>query len=137
MIHGLLLFLHIVASIVLVISVLLQSSKGGGLSGTFGGAGISGGVFGGRGAAPFLVKATTVCAVLFMLTSISLNFVGSEPTPESVLERTMKKSVPIGSDPAVTNEMPISVDTDITEQGVAETEINTEGTPSEQTDNQD
>ena len=52
--------LHVFVSFGLIIAVLLQSSKGGGLAGTFGGSGVSGGVFGGRGAAPFLTKATTV-----------------------------------------------------------------------------
>ena len=69
---------HVLVSFALIISVLLQSGKGGGLSGTFGGSGVTGGVFGGRGAAPFLVKATTIFAVLFMLSAISLDFVKSE-----------------------------------------------------------
>ena len=111
MLHSLLLFVHIIASVVLVMVVLLQSSKGGGLAGTFGGSGVSGGMFGGRGAAPFLVKATTVVAVLFMITSLSLNFVSPRTTSESVLERTLKSSGTGGSEPAVVNEMPLPADT--------------------------
>lgn len=122
MLYGLLLFVHIGASVVLVIAVLLQSSKGGGLAGTFGGSGVSGGVFGGRGAAPFLVKATTVVAILFMITSISLNFVSSRGTSESILERTLKNSGPLGSGPAVVNEMPLPTDTGESEQSSDATE---------------
>lgn len=107
MLHVFLLFLHITVSIALVVTVLLQSGKGGGLAGTFGGSGVTGGVFGGRGAAPFLVKATTVFAVLFMLTAISLNFVNpTQRSASSVLERTMTGNKAAPSAPAVTDKMP-------------------------------
>ncbi len=65
-----LLILHITVTILLVISVLLQESKGGGLSGVFGGGGQS--VFGGQGANEFMTKVTSVLAILFMLTSLLL-----------------------------------------------------------------
>ncbi len=110
MFYALLIFVHIVVSFGLIVTVLLQSSKGGGLAGTFGGSGITGGVFGGRGAAPFLTKATTVCAIMFMLTSLSLNYVKPGEKSESVLERSMMEGG-LGSEPAVTDEMPISSET--------------------------
>ena len=110
MLYALLIFVHIVVSFGLIVTVLLQSSKGGGLAGTFGGSGITGGVFGGRGAAPFLTKATTVCAILFMLTSLSLNYVKPGGSSESVLERSLMEGG-LGSEPAVTDEMPISSET--------------------------
>jgi len=51
----------------------MQSAKGEGLAGAFGGGGgVSGAVFGGRGAAPFLSKATTVLAIMFMGMSVLL-----------------------------------------------------------------
>ena len=109
MLYGLLLFIHIIVSFALVVVVLLQSSKGGGLAGTFGGSGTSGGVFGGRGAAPFLVKATTTFAILFMVTSISLNFVGKKTTAKSALERIEMESG-VASETAITTEMPVSTD---------------------------
>ena len=115
MFYALLIFLHVLVSFGLIVSVLLQSSKGGGLAGTFGGSGITGGVFGGRGAAPFLAKATTVCAILFMLTSLSLNYVSPGEESESVLERTLMESN-IGSEPAVTSEMPIVTEESSDEQ---------------------
>ena len=136
MLYGLLLFVHIVASVFLVIAVLLQSSKGGGLAGTFGGSGVSGGVFGGRGAAPFLVKATTVVAILFMVTSISLNFVSSRGTSESILERTLQNSGSLGSEPAVVNEMPLPAETGEGEQSSGTNDGDSEGASSVQTDNQ-
>ena len=104
--YVILIFVHVVASLALIVSVLMQSSKGGGLAGTFGGSGVGGGVFGGRGAAPFLTKATTICAVTFMLTSISLNLVkiGGE---ESRLGRALQQSAPAQSVPAITDQMPV------------------------------
>ena len=133
MFYGILLFLHILVSIALVLSVLLQSSKGGGLAGTFGGSGITGGIFGGRGAAPFLVKATTFCAVLFMITSISLNFISPRGKSESVLERTLIKSGTTSSEPAVMNEMPVSTDTNNSEQRSDNSESEKEEKPAQPT----
>ena len=122
MLYGLILFLHIVVSVVLVVSVLLQSSKGGGLSGTFGGSGTSGGIFGGRGAAPFLVKVTTTCAIMFMLTSITLNFVGKSTTTESALERIGAAPGVMTSQPAVSTEMPVATEPAAETQDAATTE---------------
>jgi len=65
-------FLHIVVCVLLIAVVLLQKSKGDGLSGAFGGGGALTASFGNRGAATLLSKATTILAVLFMATSFFL-----------------------------------------------------------------
>src|SRR3981189_2207788 len=57
--------------LVLIIVVLLQSGEAADLAGAFGGAG-SQTAFGPRGAATFLSKATTWCAIMFMLTSMAM-----------------------------------------------------------------
>src|SRR3981189_2351991 len=57
--------------LVLIIVVLLQSGKAADLAGAFGGAG-SQTAFGPRGAANVLSKATTWCAVMFMLCAMAL-----------------------------------------------------------------
>jgi preprotein translocase subunit SecG len=57
--------------LVLVIVVLLQSGKAADLAGAFGGAG-SQTAFGPRGAANVLSKATTWCAVMFMLCAFAM-----------------------------------------------------------------
>src|SRR6266849_3866407 len=62
---------HILICFLLVIVVLLQSGKAADLAGAFGGAG-SQTAFGPRGAATFLSKATTWCAIMFMVTSMTL-----------------------------------------------------------------
>jgi len=64
--------IHLLVSLVLVVVVLLQSGSGGGLASAFGGAGGSDAVFGGRGAATFLSKFTTVLGTVFFLTSLML-----------------------------------------------------------------
>jgi preprotein translocase subunit SecG len=72
---GAVLGIHILVCAGLIVVVLLQSGKGGGLAGAFGGAGGVGAVFGGQAAATFLTKATRYLAIAFMLTSLSLALV--------------------------------------------------------------
>ena len=76
--------IHILISVALILTVLLQSGKGGGLAGAFGG-GAAQTLFGGRGAATFLSKATTVAAIVFMLTSLGLAYLASHRTSSSVV----------------------------------------------------
>src|SRR5450432_817648 len=66
------LFVHIVVCVFLIIVVLLQSGKAADLAGAFGGQG-SQTAFGPRGSATLLSKATTISAIVFMLTSMSLS----------------------------------------------------------------
>jgi preprotein translocase subunit SecG len=68
--------LHIIICIFLIIVVLLQSGKAADLAGAFGGMG-SQTVFGPRGTATVLSKATTIAAALFMITSLSLVILGA------------------------------------------------------------
>jgi len=62
---------HFVLSFVMVGLVLLQQGKGADMGPAFGGGG-SNSLFGTAGAAPFIVKLTTVVCILFMATSILL-----------------------------------------------------------------
>lgn len=63
---------HIIVCFFLIIVVLLQSGKAADLAGAFGGMG-SQTAFGPRGSATVLSKATTIAAVMFMVTSLSLS----------------------------------------------------------------
>ena len=58
--------LHVIVCLFLMLTVLLQSGKGGGMGGAFGG-GNAGTVFGGSGASSFLRKLTAGAATIFML----------------------------------------------------------------------
>jgi preprotein translocase subunit SecG len=69
---GVVIGVHVLICGLLIVVVLLQSGKGGGLAGAFGGAGGIGAVFGGQTAATFLTKATRYLAIAFMLTSLVL-----------------------------------------------------------------
>ena len=91
-----LLVFHVIVCILLVISILLQAAKGGGLSGAFGGMG-STSVLGGTGAATFLSKVTTYTGVLFFLTCIALWYAskGSDTLPESAAERMLQQKGPV------------------------------------------
>jgi preprotein translocase subunit SecG len=66
---------HVLICLFLVLVVLLQQSKGGGLSGSLGGGAAQ--VFGGRGAGNFMTRLTGFMAFLFMVTSISLAYLSS------------------------------------------------------------
>jgi len=85
--------IHLIVCIVLILAVLLQSGKGGGLSSAMGGGGGGGGgsgmagqMFGGRGAATFLSKATTILAALYMLMVIGLNLIPNDSGPRSLIQ---------------------------------------------------
>jgi preprotein translocase subunit SecG len=72
----LVIILHVVVSLALICIVLLQHGKGAGIGAAFGGSSQT--VFGSTGAAPFLAKLTAAAAILFMLTSLGLTFLGRQ-----------------------------------------------------------
>ncbi len=88
---SILMAIEVIISILLMLVVLMQSSKGGGLAGTFGGANV-GMVFGVRRTADFLTQATQVLALSFGILALVINIWflprGYEGGAESVLQRT-------------------------------------------------
>jgi preprotein translocase subunit SecG len=98
MLIGLVTVVHVMVCLFLIIVVLLQSGKAGDISAAFGGQG-SQAAFGPRGAATALSKATTISAVLFMLTSVTLSVNAiKHGGPNSVLQGV--KSAPAKTQPA-------------------------------------
>ena len=81
--HILLQTIHILGAVFLILVVLLQSGRGGGMGATFGGA--AGPIFGGRGASSFLTRVTTGAAIFFFVTSLALSMLSSQH--RSVLQR--------------------------------------------------
>ena len=75
--------LHVIVCLILILVVLLQSGKGADLASAFGG-GSSQTTFGPRGAATFLSKATTIAAILFMITSMTLYMYQAKPSSSVV-----------------------------------------------------
>src|SRR2546423_14611245 len=92
--------IHVIVCLFLIIVVLLQSGKAADLAGAFGGMG-SQTAFGPRGSATLLSKATTLSAILFMLTSLSLSIVASRNAGlgTSVLGSAPKAGAPAKSAP--------------------------------------
>ena len=99
---------HIVVCLALISIVLLQHGKGAGIGAAFGGSSQT--VFGSTGAAPFLAKLTAAVAILFMLTSLTLTFLGRQQEA-SVMEKLKSKpaaqeQAPAPAAPAVPAEKP-------------------------------
>ena len=78
---------HVFVCAVLIIVVLLQHGKSADIAATFGGMG-SQTAFGPRGTATALSRLTTWCAIIFMVTSISLTIFASKSHPTSIMENT-------------------------------------------------
>jgi preprotein translocase subunit SecG len=83
----LLVAIHIIVCIALIMIVLLQTGKGADMGAAFGG-GSSQTLFGSTGASTFLSKATTVAAIVFMLTSLSLAYLSTNRPQSSVVMDT-------------------------------------------------
>src|SRR5260370_26166534 len=81
---------HVIVCLFQVVVVLLQSGKAADLAGAFGGMG-SQTVFGPRGSATVLSKATTIAEALFMVTSLSLSLISSRVgSSSSILDKAKK-----------------------------------------------
>jgi len=76
--------IHIFVAIALIMIVLLQTGKGADMGLAFGG-GSSQTLFGTTGASTFLSKATTVIAIVFMLTTFSLTIMWGKHNDSSIM----------------------------------------------------
>ncbi len=92
----LLTIVHVIICIVLILVILLQAGRGQGLSGpSFGGGNVQS-LFG-TGAADFLTKATSVCAILFLFTAIGLGYVESRKS-RTLMNFSKTQNAPIDVD---------------------------------------
>src|SRR5271166_6826141 len=99
--------IHVIVCLFLIVVVLLQSGKAGDISAAFGGQG-SQAAFGPRGAATALSKATTISAVLFMLTSVTLSIYATKHGGGATSVLQGVKSAPVKSQPAAPAQAPAS-----------------------------
>ncbi len=92
MLFTILVVVHIIVSVLLMIAILLQASKGGGLAGIGGGASTP--FLSGRQAVDTLVKATVFLSILFALLSIALNIRGIHDTgtEKGIIETELEQS---------------------------------------------
>ena len=101
--HTILVVVQVLAAIAVIGLVLLQHGKGADAGAAFG-SGASGTVFGARGSANFLSRATAVCATVFFLASLSLAYVvKGQKAPDSVTEKVAPAAA---GAPAVVPEQP-------------------------------
>jgi len=103
--------LHVIVCVILVLVVLLQSSRGADLAGAFGG-GATQTAFGSRGPASFLSKMTTIAAVIFMVTSIALSMITTPRTEsKSILETTGKQTAQPANKEKAPSQPPVTAPT--------------------------
>jgi preprotein translocase subunit SecG len=114
--YTLVLVIHLIVCLFLIFIVLIQSGKGAELGAAFGGSSQT--IFGARGAATFFSKLTTVAAVVYMLTSLTLAVIttrGSSVIKQTVPQTTeQQETIPQGTGPL---------------QGVQPTQSEEENTP--------
>ncbi len=87
-----LMVLHVFVSMVLILVILMQAGRGGGVSEMFGGSSTQ--TIFGTSAAKFLTKATAACAILFIVTSLSLAVLSSRRS-RSLMKSGAARSVKI------------------------------------------
>ncbi|HTK83353.1 MAG TPA: preprotein translocase subunit SecG [Bacteroidota bacterium] len=81
--------IELIISILLIIVILMQSSKGGGLAGSFGTGGM-GTVFGVRRTADFLTRSTRYLAIAFLGVALFTNWFflpGKQAAADSIIQR--------------------------------------------------
>ena len=100
MLRTFLMIVHFFCAAGIVSLVLLQRGKGADAGAGFG-AGASGTVFGARGASTALSRATAILAAIFMVTSLSLAYVGArKAAPASILDQLSQPSGASSNAPA-------------------------------------
>jgi len=100
MLNTLLTIIHFFSAAGIIVLVLIQRGKGADAGAGFG-SGASGTVFGARGARTALSRATAVLAAVFMVTSLSLAYVGTRKVaePTSVLDTLKQSTAPAPTTP--------------------------------------
>ena len=92
----LILVIHIIVSLIMILTVLLQSGKGAEIGSTFGGSSSSNQtIFGSSGPATLLAKVTYGCAAIFMVTSLALTYMSTIQKSESVMDSVPATVAPL------------------------------------------
>jgi preprotein translocase subunit SecG len=88
--YTIVLALHLFVCLLLILAVLVQSGKGSSLGSAFGGG--QGDVFGPGAPVNIMNRVTTVVAILFMVTSLTLAIISTEKTTGSVINSAPAQS---------------------------------------------
>lgn len=97
LLNSFVLVVHLFVCVALIAIILLQAGRGGGVADTFGGSAAQS-ILGSRGT-QFLTRATTVCATVFMLTSLTLAYLSAQ-RGRSLMERMPVKPAATVTTPA-------------------------------------
>ncbi len=90
MLYSILVAIDVLLAIGIIGLVLIQQGKGADVGAAFG-SGASGTVFGARGSASFLTRATAILVTLFFINSLVLAYLASHrPVAESVMDATQQ-----------------------------------------------
>ncbi len=104
--------IHVLMCVLLILIVLLQTGKGADIGAAFGG-GSSQTIFGSAGPGGFLTKITTVVAVIFMATSISLAYYSSHRGGTMMKETRPARTAPVAPAPKPQPPTPVEKGTPI------------------------
>jgi preprotein translocase subunit SecG len=102
MLYYLVTALYILVCLTMMLVVYLQQGKGGDIASAFGGGGSSQSAFGARSGATVLSRATTICAILFMIGALALGIIGKRGPGSVVGGRSplAQPSLPASASPA-------------------------------------
>ena len=95
---------HVIIAVFIVITVLLQSGKGGGLGAGMGGGGANT-LFGSSGGSNFFTKLTMGLAAAFFITSLGLTVIKSRTNKSSIFDNA---KVPVTAPTPTTSTAPVT-----------------------------
>ncbi len=121
--------LHVIVCLMLMLVVLIQPGKSGGLGAALGGAGAQQ-IFGGRGAGNFLTRTTWIAATVFFLTSVTLAYVSTSTgdSLEDLANAPLPAATPVPAEGSAPEGSPAP---DSPALGIPSEGTLSEGTPSE------
>jgi preprotein translocase subunit SecG len=102
-----LLVIQVILALSLISLILLQHGRGAQAGAAFG-SGASSTVFGARGAVPFLVKITTLLAIVFFINSLGLAYLSAkQPAPQSLVDQLQLEPVDTSTlEPTLQSDIP-------------------------------
>jgi preprotein translocase subunit SecG len=118
MIANLLLVIHLIIAVTIVVLVLLKQGKGADMGAAFGG-GSSQSLFGARGSANFLSRATSILVATFFTTSLVLAFLYTRQGEDrsilegSVIEQVQEQAGDVPDEAAQATEETASGESDV------------------------
>jgi len=128
---GFLVVIHIIVSLLLITVILMQSGRGGGLTETFSGAES---IFGTK-TNSFMIRTTTVLAIIFLFTSISLALLSTQRSRSLIENELISQKVaqsksqpsgvnfPVGSSESKETNVPTQMPVNAVTPATAETPV--------------